>query len=211
MFAELVCGYKKVELENLNGLETFNGEFNFTPPIKSITTKLDIRCKWITNDFAIEQTRRIQFQTTSTTDNNRDEDIFLIHAKPIAGSDELEAVRNEGYTSVTGIDTPETVYNLQLSPGQNLRRWGRYIRGTMTRGGIIKYSSATKNTNLVTVKDGVTIVENADIDVSTLDYPIVLPEQFELAEFPLTRAQWDLIEANPSGICEFENKGVKCN
>ena len=208
MFGEIIAGYNKIELENLNGLDTFNGDFNFTPPIKSVTTKLDIRCKWITNDYAIEQTRRMQYKETPKEDTKFDDNIFLLDLKPIPGSTALEAVKDEDYTSVTGILNPSTAYNLRLSPGQNLRRWGNVIRAAMPKGGIIKYSSATKNTSLVTVKDGVTIVENSDIDVSTLDNPISLNETLTVQQFPINRDQWTAIESNPKGLFHFKNKGV---
>lgn len=208
MFGEIIAGYNKIELENLNGLDTFNGDFNFTPPIKSVTTKLDIRCKWITNDYAIEQQRRIQYKNTPKEDAKHDDNIFLLDLKPIQGSTELEAVKDEDYTSVTGILNPSTAYNLRLSPGQNLRRWGNVIHAAMPKGGIIKYSSATKNTDLVTVKDGVTIVENADIDVSTLDNPIYINEEFTINQFPINKDQWTAIESNPRGLFQFKNKGV---
>ncbi len=206
LFSELLVGYKEQEYEELNGIGTFNGEFNFAPPIKSVIKKMDIICPWRTDDYGIEQDRRKQYIDFPTEDTRSDKDIFLIDAKPNGNT--LVAVKIEDYDSVTGILSPETAYNVRLSPGQNIRRWGSYIRASMPFGGIIKYTSGAKNTNLVTVKNGVTIAENADIDVESLAQNFMLPEKFVIDEVPLTLEQWKTIEESPNGLVQLESKGV---
>jgi hypothetical protein len=207
LFGALMAGYKAIETEDSAGLELFATALNYSSNITGIATKLDIQSEWIAGDYIIEQLRRKPFSQFPKEDTRFDDKIVLIHAKPQPDGT-LVAVKNEGYTSVTGIEEPDTVYNLQISPAQNLRRWGSVIRTCMIKGGDLRYISGTKNTSLVTVKDGIEIVEAADVDVTTLDEPLYLPELLTIEQAKLTREGWDTIEANPNDICTFANKGV---
>ena len=208
LFSELQIGYKDQEYEELNGLGTFNGQFNFTTPLKSVDSKLDLVCGFRTDDYGIEQIRRMQYADTPTEDVNGDDDIFLVDAIVVDGK--LQARKTEGFAVVEGILNPSTVYNLRLSPGRNLKRWGNIIHSAMPTGGTIKFGSGAKNTALITrlESETVNLVEKADLNVSLLDNPLMLPETISINEAPITMAQWKDIEANPGGLVEIRNKGI---
>jgi hypothetical protein len=207
IFGEVVIGCKDYQYEEVNGLEPFNCQFNYTTPLKS-TGKLDALGSWRWDDYGIELARRNQYVDSPTADTRYDADIYIIDCKPstVPGYD-LEAVKAEDYDSVTGILSPDTVYNLNLSPGQTLRRWMSVINTSMIKGGVLKYGASEKNSNLITVKDGVEIVERADVTIDGV--PLHMPEQIKIDDFPLTFEQYQAIESDPSGVCEIENKGVK--
>lgn len=206
LFSELLAGYKDQEYEELNGVGTFNGQFNFSSPLKSVTKKMDIVCPWRADDYGIELARRKQYVDHPTEDTRYDDDVFLIDAKLVDG--QLVAVKAEDFDSVNGILSADTVYNLQLSPGQNIRRWGNVIRAAMPNGGTLKFTSGPKNTNLSTTYGEITITENADIEVSELSPNFMSPEKLTIDEVPLTKDKWAIIEQNPNGLIEFQSKGV---
>lgn len=208
LFGEMIAGYENEEYEELNGLGAFNGQFNFTPPIKSVTTKLSIKSKYRTDDYGIELIRRKPYASFPTEDTNGDDDIFLIDAK-ISG-DHLVAVRDEYFSIVTGILNPTSAYNLRLSPGRNIRRWGSVIHSAMPHGGVIKFMTGAKNTQLVTrlLTETESIVENADIDVATLAPALYLPERLALSECVMSFDKYLQIEANRNSVVFFKNKGV---
>lgn len=208
LFSELLIGYKDQEYEELNGLGTFNGTTKVTSNLKSVSTKMDLVCPWRTDDYGIELTRRKQYKDAPTEDYRSDENIFLIDA--IMVDDELVARTDQDFTLIEGILNPTSAYNLRLSPARNIRRWGNVIRSAMPFGGTLKFGNGAKNTNLITQLTGemAPIVEKADIDVTTLDNPIMLPESISIGEAPLTMDQWLLIESNQDGLIEIESKGV---
>lgn len=221
IFSEIAVGYKELEFEEVNGLFNFAGEFNFVPPLQLEGQKLDIVSKWIVGDVAIELTRRNQYSLNPTKDYRFDKDIFIIDAKRLMEyingewvdtGFPLVPITNENYEIIEGIYEPTKAYNLNLSPKRNLLRWGWFIAGCLTakQTSKIQYVSGSNNPNLITKKiDESTIIENADILVSDLDTPLILPDRFTIAEAELTKAQWDAISASKGGLIEFENKGIR--
>lgn len=208
LFGEMIAGYENEEYEELNGLGAFNGQFNFTPPIKSVTTKLSIKSKFRTDDYGIELIRRKPYSSFPTEDTNGDDDIFLIDAK-ISG-DHLVAVKDEYFAGVSGILNPSSAYNLRLSPARNIRRWSSVIHSAMPHGGVIKFMTGAKNTQLITrlASETFSVVENADINVSTLAPAIYLPERLTLSECVMSFDKYLEIEANRNSVVYFKNKGV---
>jgi hypothetical protein len=221
IFSEIAVGYKELEFEEVNGLFNFAGEFNFVTPLQLEGKKLDIVSKWIVGDVAIELTRRNQYSLNPTKDYRFDKDIFIIDAKRLKEyvngewvdtGFPLIPITNEDYETIEGIYEPTKAYNLNLSPKRNLLRWGWFITGCLTakQTSKIQYVSGSNNPNLTTKKIGESIItESADILVSDLDTPLILPDRFTIAEAELTKAQWDAISASKGGLIEFENKGIR--
>lgn len=209
LWSEIIVGYKDQEYEALNGLGTFNGLTNLTTPLKSISTKLDLTCPFRTDDYGLEQIRRIQYKNTPKEDASGDDDIWLIDAYVDGGK--LKARKTELFETVEGILNPSSVYNLRLSPGRNLRRWGNVVHSCMPNGGVIKFGAGPKNTNLVTklLTETKPITEKADVNVSDLEPALFTPETLTIGECPFNKEQWLSLQQNPGGIVEFENKGVK--
>lgn len=209
LWSEIIVGYKDQEYEALNGLGTFNGLTNLTTPLKSISTKLDLTCPFRTDDYGLEQIRRIQYKDSPTEDASGDDDIWLIDAFMDGGK--LKARKTELFSKVEGILNPESVYNLRLSPGRNLRRWGNVVHSCMPKGGTIKFGSGPKNTSLVTrlLTETKDLTEKSDVNTNDLDPALFMPETLIIGECPFNKEQWLSLQQNTGGIVEFENKGVK--
>lgn len=209
LWSEIIVGYKEQEYESLNGLGTFNGLTNLTTPLKSISTKLDLTCPFRTDDYGLEQIRRIQYKDSPNEDASGDDDIWLIDAFVDGGK--LKARKTELFSKVEGILNPDSVYNLRLSPGRNLRRWGNVVHSCMPNGGTIKFGSGPKNTALVTrlLTETKDLTEKADVNTNDLDPALFMPETLIIGECPFNKEQWLSLQQNTGGIVEFENKGVK--
>ena len=209
LWSEIIVGYKDQEYEALNGLGTFNGLTNLTTPLKSISTRLDLTCTFRTDDYGLEQIRRKQYKDSPTEDASGDDDIWLIDAFVDGGK--LKARKTELFSKVEGILNPESVYNLRLSPGRNLRRWGNVVHSCMPKGGVIKFGSGPKNTDLVTrlLTETKDLTEKADVNTNDLDPALFVPETLIIGECPFNKEQWLSLQQNLGGIVEFENKGVK--
>lgn len=82
--------------------------------------------------------------------------------------------------TLSGVPT-DTVYNIEeMTPKRMLLTHGNYLRSLLYQlpTDTITFQTADKNKDLVTITDGVTIAEKADVIVGTLPDPLFLP--FEL-------------------------------
>lgn len=103
------------------------------------------------------------------------------------------------YTVLEGM-TNNTVFNIEnLTPKRMLLAHGRWIK-SMHYGlhdKLIKFNSGDKNTELITELNGVTIDENADVQISSLGEIMFLPFIATFAtEVPVDIV--DILEANPN-------------
>jgi hypothetical protein len=84
------------------------------------------------------------------------------------------------------------VYNVEISPKRMLLNHGAYLKILLyqLQDQKITFQTGAKNTQLSTTKDGVTIAENADVQVMSLQDPIFIPYILEFkAPSPYTFAQ----------------------
>ncbi len=119
--------------EEYYGLNFVNGDVEFTTPLTNADNELDLLISGQIEAYLIENVRRDQYDENSDSSGSYDEDIFYIFAKEATdkGTD-LEAVKDENFYYVGGINNPETAYNLDLAPHLTLlERWGIVINGCL--------------------------------------------------------------------------------
>ena len=81
IFSRLKVGYSKsLDQQEINAIDTFHTEREFSTGLKAVDTVKEAVCKFIADPYAIEVTRRKQFE--KTTENWKyDEDVFVIALK----------------------------------------------------------------------------------------------------------------------------------
>lgn len=208
-YSKILVGTKDLELEDLTGLDSPHGEVNYSTPLTNVDNELNLVLKAILNEYAIEQLRRKQYNISPEEDTKNDKNIILVDAKPWTTTD-LMAKTDEGYTSITGVLSPNKMYNVNLVPSEQVRLWGNVINGCLqaAQDGELTLTKSASNNTLVREKDsGETIIEKSNIPVNELDTPRVINENIMLNS-ALSKAQYDLIEANPEGLYKFTYKGV---
>lgn len=87
-------------------------------------------------------------------------------------------LRREAYTSITGIDNPDSAYNIEdLTPKRMLMKWGNYLRGVLYNriDKLLTFLTIDKNKKLSTTLAGVSIVEATDVTIGELDNPLFFP------------------------------------
>jgi len=205
-------GYKDEDPEALNGLNIFNGESNYSIPIKGVDKELDLKLKSITASEVIELTRRTQANEFPEKDTNYDKKIFLVDAKPASYSDRyLYAKKDEDFSFVEGIRNPTTAYNLNLTPARILEAWKPVISEPLTViSGEIIHTKGASEANLVTQRNDETepIYENGNVDISSLPKPLFINEILSVKDAPITDEQNTLINENPNKLVKFTNKGI---
>ena len=105
----------------------------------------------------------------------------------------LYPLKRVAYDSITGIDNPDTAYNIEmLTPKRMMAAWGNFLRGVLHNHptDYIKFLSIDKNKNLATVKGSEIFIESSDQQIGQLDSPLLYPYQFAFkTKVPLTFEQ----------------------
>lgn len=182
LFNQIEVGPEKWQNEDINNLDEFNAKREWTTPITQVKNLLDLKIPYITSGFSIEYTRRASAE--NTTDSRWDEENFVIQMIRSGGG--FVPARDEAFSAVTGVLSPETSYNLLLSPRRALEQNGRLIRAGLARMKDMKIAFAAGSANVgmsSTLIGGQALAESQDITISTL------PQQLWEAEVYLIRAK----------------------
>jgi hypothetical protein len=211
---EVHVGYQRWQSGAAVGLDEFNGQRTYALPLTSQKATYSVLSDLITAGYLIEQTRRKQFVMGTNAEGNADQDLFLISLNRSA-SGQLITEKNEAFSSVTGILSPETTYNLRLSPGRMLRQHGGFVRA-----GLAPQAAAGKSLLLTKVEgnDKLTtqlrtepalLDEHAPLAITDLAEPIYVAEQYEFTA-KLRRQQVRRLMKNPYGRISFlDGKGQR--
>lgn len=202
-------GYNDGNTENQDGLQEYNSGQVYDLP----TTRIQKEINWVSpvraDQYGIEKLR-VDYNITrqSTSDTSSDNDTFMVDCY-LDGSD-FRPILGDTYTSVTGLFFPESAYNLRLTPKQNLLRHSAFLASILDRmnGRYIEFASGEKNTDLVTVKGGVSVAESSSVAVNSLQGKYFQPYIFTItAKFP--KYVIDLMDLTPFGYVAFEYGGIK--
>lgn len=186
LYNDIEIGYNQWEIEATNGIDEPNTKHFYSIPTTNIKNKLQQTTNFITGGYAIEMTRRIQYNENPTTDWKYDDNKFIISLNRIevtsnqySDSEETYGIgevseRDELFTTVDNLISPETAYNLRFSPARAAINWYKSIAPALLKKSntAIKFTSGQGNTKMITelVEDcAVTngpITEDQDIDDS---------------------------------------------
>jgi len=214
LFNKLKIGYNAKVYEDVNGRNEFNNSYEFLSPITRLTKELNLLSPYRSDAYGIEFAR-INLENKQTTDSKSDNDVFVIHIDntpiidPVEG--EVYVVSRELNAFATGIDQLSSLFNLWLSPKQNMFRNGPDLRSRFYKQDDKKlmFQTTEKNDKLVVSEPSARVVdENADEEISTLGprlyYPILM--EFE------TRVPDNMIEVlddDPLKIFRFTYNGIE--
>lgn len=210
---EFEVGYTKWESGSSGGVDEVQSKRNYVLPLEQAKRKISAMSQLITGGYLIEQQRRKQFQ--QTTDAPNDNDLFLIalNQTPIQsdrytvnrlltnyGVGEV-AERNEAFTDVTGLNSPETVYNLRLSPARMAYHWRRVLAVSTVKklNPVAKFQSGTGNTQegdqLLNGCEGVEERVSQAMNVPLTVTPLFQPEIYSFSA-PLSLGEFLRLQQN---------------
>lgn len=193
-YKSIEIGFEKGgEYEEAMGLDEYNIRNSYTTCIHRVDNKYTKLSKYRADSYGIEFARRKPFSDYSTEDTNYDQDIFFIDCKdepkiitfpvpPFRGNtittkSYFVRLWDDDFTQLpTGVFSPETAFNLRLTPFNNMLRHGWNISAGLTAYPFnkIKYSSSKGNSSLVTL-----YAENGEIENNKLEQPRFVPEMIE--------------------------------
>lgn len=213
-YSKINVGYKKWEVENVNGLDEFNSNRVYGTSIDTVDSTLEITSNLVAGSYAIEITRQQSFADTGAADTKYDNETFIICMRrstyPYGNID----VEQGNITNPQNIFSPDTIYNYRISPIRNLMRWYKSISPAFANvsdsSNKLIFSSGTGNliasgimTDPTCRLEGVDLAENQNLFVTQFadqanTTPIWKNETITY-DYPMSDADYRIIKANPYG------------
>ena len=170
---QINVGYADQDYDTLNGKDETNVLHEYKAPLDKVKQLIEIIADSRTDRYGIE-TLRINLSSKDSTDNKADTEIFLLELINFGYIDNLgrsfySLYQPNGLTpgAITGIVSPDTAYNLTLSPKRNLYRNGPYLQSVFFKrnGQKITFQTSSKNREMVADLGSGAISEKADVNL----------------------------------------------
>ncbi len=198
-FSRVKIGYEKWRKEGSNGLDEFCTTYNYTTLLKSISNELDVVSKLIAAPYAIERQRRKQYNSFPTDDGEYDDDNFIIALNRTVDYGDApsrldDAEKDENFTNVSKVFSPETIYNLRFKPARNLKNWLKILGTSVIKSNAIlkniKFSSAEGNYRIISQGTETCDPGNQTLITSNEDIELSIPNSSDNYE-PLFTGETD--------------------
>lgn len=221
-YSRVNVGYEKWETEFTNGLQEQNSKRQYDTGIKAVNNDMNLISPLVSAGYRLEIARRKQYAQFFTEDSEYDEENFIVCLnRSVDGSgiptDLDTAEKDENFDTVNNVISPETAYNLRLSPARNLLRHSNIINAGLLKstGREIKFMSGEGNYKMESELSSDTCsgrwnnnlfgegqnIQHDDAD-NTDNSPIWIPEILEFG-YPVTFSQYQSFVANPNGVFEI--------
>jgi hypothetical protein len=198
---EFEIGYDKyVTSDVYNSIDNLHSERKFASAVKALNNKVSAKSKIIADNYAIEETRRAQFQVKPSESFEHDESVFVFELGKDGGSFIIRSSADD----CTGIKRPIEFINAKLTPRQCAARWADYLFA-MNGAKVLKYVTSSANSEagfstdigslLLSMADNPQM-ENGDIGRK----PHKLKAETLEFTYPLTIEQYKRIKNNPYGL-----------
>lgn len=218
-YSKIHVGYKKWEVQRVNGLGEPNSNRQYRTGLETISNPKDITSELVTGSYPIEITREQSFALTGAADTAYDNDIFLICLlRGMYGF----TVEQGGIDNPANIFDPDTLMNFRLTPVRNLMRWYKSLINSYTNindsDSKLFFSSGTGNLTAegeitegfyddLCKLEGMVISESQDLFITHFDRqedatPLWKNETITFAYY-MSIAQYKAIKAAPYGYISY--------
>lgn len=208
IFSSLSTGYMKGgNYEKPLGLDEYNIQSNYITPVTKVNSKYEVLGASRADSYAAEQARRMQYEDYPDEDTPYDKDNFLFDCKKPGTTFEVRTWPDDFEKAPTGVYSPDTAFNLRLSPAYNRNRHAYWFNAATVKYPTdkIRYTSTEGNSELSTKMTGKPEVkENSDVLISELGNPIFEPEWIDF-EVPYTQEVMDQLTGKTKIDGEFIN------
>ncbi len=161
--------------EEAQGLDEYNLKNSYTTCIHRLSNTYSALSKYNADSTGVEFARRKPFSNYSTEDTNYDQNVYFLDAKAIGPTNNytVRLWQDDFQKAPSGIYSPETAFNLRISPFNNLLRHSWYFGGGLAKypADKVKYASSSGNSNLKTIYK-----ENGSLVNSNLERSRFVPE-----------------------------------
>lgn len=123
-YSVIKTGYKKWEVEGINGLNEFNSNREYRTSLSSVSNPIDLTSVLVAGGYAWEVTRQQSFASTGQADTKFDNETFIACVERNAYGFHIE---QGNIDNPENIFSPTTAYNWRIRPLSNLMRWFKSI------------------------------------------------------------------------------------
>lgn len=143
IYAQVNVGYDKQEYDSVNGRDEFRFTTEYSTNITLTDNKLELISPYRSDAYGVEFL--VQKRGENTTDKDSDNDVFFVGAKLNSSGSRYELVRGGNY-QISGVISPETMFNAMYSPRQMLMANKAFIGVSVD---ILEYASSSGNSEVV--------------------------------------------------------------
>lgn len=207
-FNSIKTGYQeKLDYEDVNGSQNFNVPGEFANDGKRIQNILDLQSVYHADDYGIELARKNADDLTSAEDSRFDGQKFIITGQR-DGGDYITIQGYDDFTVITGIYTPGTRLNLNITPKRNMLRSANLLSIPLfITEGDTNFMTNQYELSLETKKAAESqIAEKDDLAYTDLEEPLYYPELYNFTA-PLTNDDILQLLDDPHGYVEFDYLG----
>lgn len=186
-------GSPNQDYDDVNGKQEFNTTHEYSAPITRVAKELNLISVYRKDCYGIEFTR-LNLDGKTTTDSDSDNDLFMIHIEDAPRGDGFYHLDRTLNVGATGLLTPDTVFNLFLTPVRGLIRNGSYIRSLFYKldSKFLIFQTSDKNDKVVSGG----VIENQNMQIVSLGPSLFSCNYLEF-ETKVPVNLFDLLNANP--------------
>ncbi|MGL5132679.1 MAG: hypothetical protein ACRC78_09135, partial [Planktothrix sp.] len=201
-YSQIEIGFPKLDAAQINGIDEFNTVRRYSAPLTQAKAKFSLKSIWKASGYEIESQRRLQ---GATKDSRNDDNLFIVNVRRDGLT--FKTDKDEDFTSVTNLFSPETAYNLKISPARNMKRWLKFLASPLWAvvDKVYKFSYGETNYQMTSqlTTEFEPVDEGGNLDANDIE-PVWYPEVYSF-KHPLTRQQFRLIRENPYGCIKFKD------
>lgn len=177
IYSSVKVGYDKQDYDSINGRDEFRFTNEFSTGLKLTDNTLSLISPYRADAYGIEFL--VQKRGEDTTDNDSDNDVFFVDCVKDTSTGILDLNRPYSESQLSGLLSPDTMFNLNYSPRFMLEANKKYI-GACTN--MLKFASSDGNSDVsidgVRETDDFSIPERlftvSEVEVETSD--IISPD-----------------------------------
>ena len=148
---------KSGSYEEQQGLYEYNALNSWTTSNIKSENKYNLDTTLRTDPIGAEHTRRKAYSTSPTLDTSEDRENWVFHVKPVSEGNYTVRLWEDDFAVIPKqVYSPETAYNLLLSPLRSLERHGWYLNSSLFvyPNENILFADSTGNANMITQLPG---------------------------------------------------------
>lgn len=186
IYSSVKVGYEKQDYDSINGRDEFRFTNEFSTGLKLLDNTLSLISPYRADAYGIEFL--VQKRGEDTTDSDSDNDVFFVSCDQDGVN--LKLYRPYSTAQLSGLLSPETMFNIQYSPRFMLEANKKYI-GACIR--LLKFASSDGNSDVSI--DGVRETDD-----------LLIPERlFTVGEVSIKTSDID-VPSDLTGLVRFTNQ-----
>lgn len=212
IFNQVNAGYKSYDNDTVDGLNEFNTGLTFMANDNTVIKATDdMVCPYRSDVYGIESIRG-QTVDDDTKDNDFDNDIFVIEIDPNIiiqppPFQDYYVVYRPTPIAISGVDDPQDIYNLTLSPKRAMLRHLSRLRSLIDTGELT-YQTIDKNPSLACNLGAGNVVEIDNIDLSLNSFighsfPLIFKPLVIEFDAPAPYNLSEVLDTNQAGYISF--------